>query len=281
VTIAILKSVGTAAVASLAVASLGTLTWVPLLVANTVLTPQIPWSIPVEALALVLIWLFLDGRGWPRSTSLLRHQLLRARIVPIRVFLLAWLAGGLALLGLAGLWVVLVELTGVGGNPTLAAADQFPTALVTLAIVMGSLVSPLTEEAAFRGYGQVLLERGLRPVAAIALSSAYFALYHGPTQGFAPSKLLFYLTVGVVFGTIAFLTQSVLPAIPVHIAGDLLFFLVIWPNDSGRRHVLSGGPDAAFWLSLLQLFIFGSLAALIFVWLARVRDNPAAYATRW
>jgi len=55
VTIAILKSVGTAAVASLAVASLGTLTWVPLLVANTVLTPQIPWSIPVEALALVLI----------------------------------------------------------------------------------------------------------------------------------------------------------------------------------------------------------------------------------
>ena len=147
--------------------------------------------------------------------------------MPIRVFLLAWLAGGLALLALVGLWVVLVELTGVGGNPTLAAAEHFPTAL-----------------------------------------------------GFEPSKIRFYLTVGVVFGTIAFLTQSVLPAIPVHIAGDLLFFLVIWPNDSGRRHVLSGGPDAAFWLSLLELFIFGSLTALIFVWLARVRDNPAAYATQ-
>jgi hypothetical protein len=36
--------------------------------------------------------------------------------------------------------------------------------------------------------------------------------------------------LSVVFGTIAYMTRSTLPALPVHIAGDLLFFVVIWPG---------------------------------------------------
>src|SRR5207237_488538 len=83
----------------------------------------------------------------------------------------------------------------------------------------GSLVSPLTEESAFRGYAQSLLERRLPAVLAVAISSALFALWHGPTQGFFWSKLLFFFLVGVVFGTIACLTDSILPALPVHVVG--------------------------------------------------------------
>jgi hypothetical protein len=37
----------------------------------------------------------------------------------------------------------------------------------------------------------------------VVLSWLLFALYHGPTQGFAPAKLSFYFIVGVVFGVIA------------------------------------------------------------------------------
>jgi membrane protease YdiL (CAAX protease family) len=253
-----------AAVASLAVAALGSLTWGPLLIANTILSPRLPWSVAAEAVALLLTWLFLGGRGWPRRTSAARRALLRARVVAPRAFAWAAIAGGLSLAALAGLWIVLVELTGAGGNPTLLSTARYPVLLVVLAIVMGSLVSPLTEEAAFRGYGQVLLERRFRPAVAVALSSLLFALYHGPTQGFAPSKILFYLTVGVVFGTTAYLTRSVLPAIPVHIAGDLLFFTLIWPHDAARPLVRTHGADAAFWLLCAGVVVLGALAVAAF-----------------
>lgn len=265
-----MKPIGLAAAASLAVAASGSLTWGPLLVANAALSPRIPWSVPAEGIALVLIWLYLGGRGWPHGTAEARSALLRARVVAPRVFGWAAIAGGLALVALAGLWIVLVQLTGAGGNPTLPNAGRYPALLVALAIAMGSLVSPLTEEAAFRGYGQSLLERSFKPVAAVALSSLFFALYHGPTQGFAPSKIVFYFTVGVVFGSIALITTSVLPAIPVHIAGDVLFFTLIWPYDAARPLVWSHGADATFWLHTAQVLVFGALAALAFRQLRRV-----------
>jgi membrane protease YdiL (CAAX protease family) len=265
-----IKRIGVAAVASLAVASLGSLTWGPLLVANAATVPQIPWSIPAEGIALVLIWRYLNGAWWPRRTSAARRELLRARIVPPRVFAWAVIAGGLSLLALVGLWIVLVELTGVGGNPTLPSSGDYPSLFIALAIGMGSLVSPLTEEAAFRGYGQVLLERSFKPSVAVVLSSLFFALYHGPTQGFAPSKILFYFVVGVVFGVTALITQSVVPAVPVHIAGDLLFFTLVWPRDASRPLVWTSGSDLMFWLNAGELVVFGALAFLAFAHLRRL-----------
>ncbi len=52
------KRIGLAAIISLSVAALGSLTWGPLLVANTALSPQLPWSVPAEAIVLLLIWLY-------------------------------------------------------------------------------------------------------------------------------------------------------------------------------------------------------------------------------
>lgn len=258
------RSIAVAALASFGVAALGTITWGPLLALNERLTPTVPWSVPAEGLALVLIWSWLGGRWRPARWAAARRRLLRSRIVSPAAFAWAAVAGGLSLVALAGLWIVLVRVTGVGGNPTLPSAARYPAFVFAALIVMGSLVSPLTEEAAFRGYGQVLLERRFPPVAAVALSSLFFALYHGPTQGFQPSKVAFYFVVGVVFGTIAYLTDSVLPAIPVHLAGDLLFFTSIWPQDAGRTLVWTHGADLGFWLNAAQVLVFGALAWLAF-----------------
>jgi membrane protease YdiL (CAAX protease family) len=192
-------------------------------------------------------------------------------LVPARQLAWAWIAGGLALAALAGLWIVLVEATGNGGNPTESQLAGYPILIVVLAIAMGSLVSPITEEASFRGYAQVLLERRYSPIVAVAISSAFFAAWHGPTQGFFWSKLLFFFAVGVVFGAIAYLTQSTLPAIPVHIAGDLLFFIVIWPGDASRHVLSQGGPDLYFWIALAQLVVFAGLGLVAFRRLAGLR----------
>jgi membrane protease YdiL (CAAX protease family) len=269
------RAVAVAALASLGVASLGTVTWGPLAAANLRLTPSVPWSLPAEGLALVLIWAWLGGRWRPARWSDARRRLLRSRMVSRTAFGWAAAAGALSLVALAGLWIVLVRTTGAGGNPTLPSTAVYPAITVAAVIVGASLNSPFTEEAAFRGYGQVLLERRFPPVAAVALSSLLFALYHGPTQGFQPSKLAFYFTVGVVFGSIAYLTGSVLPAIPVHIAGDLLFFTGIWPHDAARTLVWTHGADPGFWLNVAQTLVFAGLAWLAFRRLRAVTRTAA------
>lgn len=275
------RAIAWAAILALLVAGFASGVWGGLLVANLRVSPAIPWSVAVMAVVLWLLWQYLGGRWWPRSTSQQRRAHLRARLVPRRVLWWALLAGALALAALVGLWIVLVELTHVGGNPTIPGATAAPPLTIALALVMGSLVSSITEEFAFRGYAQVTLERAFPSVVAVAISSLFFMLWHGPTQGFDWSKLLFYFLVGVVFGTIAFLTASILPALPVHLAGDLIFFFLIWPHDAGRRFVWRDGPDAAFWLFAAQVIVFAALAILAFRRLARIiatetpRPQPA------
>ena len=273
------KQVGLAALAGFAVAAAGSITWGALLVTNLRTGPAIPWSVPAMALVLWLLWRYLGGRWWPHRTSAARRSLLRARPVSGRLFGWSAVAGLLALVALAGLWIVLVRLTGYGGNPTLPDASAYGVVTVALAVAMGSLVSPLTEEAAFRGYSQVLLERKLSPVVAVSLSSAFFALWHGPTQGFVWSKLLFFFLVGASFGTTAYLTSSILPALPVHIAGDLLFFTLIWPHDAARTLVWTHGADAWFWFHVVQTLVFGALTIVAFRRLARLLPRgPGAAA---
>jgi membrane protease YdiL (CAAX protease family) len=270
-----LKSFGGAALASVAVAGVGSVIWGALLVANARSSKSIPWSVPVMAVVLAAYWWWLSGHGWPKRTAASRARLLRARPVSRAAFGWSLVAGGLALTALTGLWIILVQLTGNGGNPTEAQLAGYPALLVVLGILMGSLVSPLTEEAAFRGYGQVILERRFIPVAAVGISSLFFALFHGPTQGFFWSKLLFFFLVGVTFGAIAYLTNSTLPAIPVHIAGDLLFFIFIWPQDAHRALLSQHAPDLWFWIHAAQVVVFCMLAVVGFRHLALLRPVSA------
>lgn len=272
------RTIGWAFLLSLITTAVASFIWSGLLIANARSSPNVPWSIPAMAIVLIAYWLYLSGRGWPRSTQAARAALLRARLVPLRTFVLAWLAGALALTALVGLWIVLEELTGKGGNPT-AQYNGYPFLFVALAIGMGSLVSPISEEASYRGYAQVLLERRYPTFLAVALSSAFFAFFHGPTQGFFWSKLLFYFVVGLVFGTIAYLTKSTLPALPVHIAGDLLFFIFIWPNDVHRAFILKTGPDAGFWVALALLIVFTPLTLLTLRRLSLARPHPTPLET--
>jgi membrane protease YdiL (CAAX protease family) len=222
------------------------------------------------AVVLVVGLLYLGGRWRPASTASWRREHLRARLIPWQALGWALLAGALALVALVGLWIVLVELTKVGGNPTIPGSSQIPPLALGLMLVMGSLVSSLSEEAAFRGYAQVTLERVMGGVGAVTISSLYFMLWHGPTQGFEWSKLLFYFLVGVVFGTIAFLTKSTVPAWPLHFGADLIFFFLIWPQDASRRYIVRDGADVWFWVYLVMTIAFTTLAILAFWRLARV-----------
>ena len=243
--------------------------WAGLLVTNLRTTPAVPWSVPAMALLLWLAWNYLGGKGWPRSTSEARRHYLRANPNPVRVYLWASIAGGLAVIALAGYWIALFQLVKIPPN-ALSDVSAYPRFTVGLMILMGSLVAPLMEEAGFRGYFQGALERQLSGPLAIAISSLIFALAHGPTQGFLWPKLLFYFLVGIVFGATAYFTNSILPAIPVHFVGLLIFFTLIWPQDAARPLLANAGTDSWFWIHVAQSVVFTILAIYAFQRLARV-----------
>jgi membrane protease YdiL (CAAX protease family) len=191
------------------------------------------------------------------------------------VFGWAQAAGGLSLVALAGYWIVLSQLVKMPGN-AVPDFSHYPLLTVVLTIGMASLAAPLTEEPAFRGYCQVILEKQFRAPTAVIISSILFSLVHGPTQGFLWPKLLVYFLVGVMFGTTACLANSIVPNIPVHFFGLLMFFTLVWPRDATRGLLAENGADAWFWIHRAQTVVFTVLAILASVRLAQAARHATA-----
>ena len=182
--------------------------WTALLNVNLATSPAIPWSVAVMAVLLWLLWRYLGGAGWPRSTADARRRYLRARRISGRVFAWAVVAGLLSIVALAGLWVVLFQIANL---PSRALPDysKYPLVTVALALVMASLVGAVAEESTFRGYTQGVLEGAVGGVAAILITTLVMAPEHAFTQGFVWPVLLFYFLVDVMLGATALLTQSI------------------------------------------------------------------------
>ena len=248
--------------------------WGALLFANLRTGLAIPWAVAVMPLVLWLMWQYLGGKGWPRRTSETRRRYLRANQVSGRAWTWAMLAGVLSIVALAGYWIVMFELVQMPAN-VLPDLSKYPMLTVVLMPVMASLVSPIAEECAFRGYCQAILEREFRGVVAVIISSVLFALAH-MTQGFLWPKLLVYFLVGLAFGAMAYLTGSILPGIAIHIIGDLTFFALIWPYDAQRQLVWKSGADRWFWLHTLQAIVFTALAVIAFRRLATLSHRVRA-----
>jgi membrane protease YdiL (CAAX protease family) len=190
-------------------------------------------------------------------------------MVPSRTFSWAIVAGGMAIVALAGFWTVLFQLVRAPGN-ALPDFSRYPFYTVLLVLIMSLLVSSMAEEAGFRGYFQGNLEKRFSAPVAILIAAVVIAPAHGLTQGFVWTTILFYFLVDITFGTLAYLTNSILPGTIVHIMGLLVFFTLIWPSDISRRLIWDGGMDLGFWFSLLQAVIFTALAIWAFNHLTRI-----------
>ena len=237
--------------------------WSALLLINLQTQPAIPWAIVAMAVLLWSLWQYADGRWWPSTTSRARHAYLRARRVRARVFTIALVAGACALAALTGLWIVLFQ-TGLMRGNTLPDFSRYPTVTVVGVLVMASLVGALAEEAGFRGYFQVALERALSAPAAIVIAALALTPGHGATQGFAWPTILFYLLVDLMLGVTAYLCNSVWPGVVIHASGLLIFFAFIWPFDRLRPLVRNAPTDGWFWVHAVQAAVFAVLALLVF-----------------
>jgi membrane protease YdiL (CAAX protease family) len=214
------------------------------------------------AVLLWLLWLYLGGRGWPARTAAARRHYLRANSLTGSVWAWSLLAGALSIVALTGLWIVLFQLVPMSGN-RLPDYSQFPLFTVGLVLAMASIVNAVAEEAGLRGYLQGMLEADVGGPAAVLITALVIAPGHGLTQGFALPTFVFYLFADVMFGTLAYLTQSIRPGIVVHAAGIFVFFVFIWPHDATRG-------DAWLYIHIAQVLAFGAAAILVFHRLSRV-----------
>jgi membrane protease YdiL (CAAX protease family) len=141
------------------------------------------------------MWQYLGGHWWPRSTAEARRRNLRALPVSRQVFLWALVAGAFSVAPASGLWIVLFQISPTPPN-RLPDMSRYPLVTLMATLLMASLAAPFTEEAAFRGYAQSILERNFSGLAAIVMSSVMFAAAH-LTYGFFWTKLSVYFVAGI------------------------------------------------------------------------------------
>lgn len=229
------STIASAVLLGIGVLLAGNLLWAPLLAPlNLRFLPSVPWAIVPMAIYLCVYWAFISGAIGPRDTAATRRESLRARRVPSSV----WAAA--IVTGLIGFGAVLA-LTAVMARLIVMPVSQIVTppampALTAIALLtMASVVAGVTEEAAFRGYMQSPIERKYGLAAAILVNGAMFGLLHFPTHPADVVVMLpYYIAVAAVYSGLTWATNSILPALTLHVGGDVWSLIRLWATGKAE-----------------------------------------------
>lgn len=240
----------------------GTIVWSILLGVNLKVAPSILWAVPVMAIFLWVYWRYLGGHTRPRTTAESRRARLRAHKLSGSLLIWALAAGVLGVACAVPLQLVYARLVRLPLEP-LPDLSRYPFLMVLCALLMSAVVAGFMEEAGFRGYMQVPLERRYGPVAASAIVAVVFGLWH-LSHGLAYTlpRLPYYFTISVIYSAIVYFANSLLPAVMIHTFGDALEFVYFWLRGMPRPKPLvwQSGADWEFWMQLGFGVFFGLLA---------------------
>lgn len=260
-----------------AVALAGSIPWAVLVTGNMRYLPAIPWAVPVMAIYLWIFWKYVRGAGWPRSTAESRGALCRAHRVPANAWGPALMAGALGLAALVLLLKVMNRMVALPAqqNPDLSRLSAVSIAMM---VIMSALVAGVAEESAFRGYMQGPIERRYGPVTAILITGTLFGFAHFTHPEVSLILMPYYITVAAIYGSLAYLTNSILPGLVLHTAGNILGTIDLlargkseWQTPAAPSPLIwVSGPDASFWLNLLGFLAVGGAACAAYASLAKI-----------
>ncbi|HEV7241606.1 MAG TPA: type II CAAX endopeptidase family protein [Thermoanaerobaculia bacterium] len=255
----------------------------PLLFANIKFSPDVPWSVPLLAAYMWFFWQYLRGRWWPRSTADARRRGLRANPLSSRTWLWAMTTGSLSLVGIFALHVVVGRLTPL--NITIPPLlRDLPSFTLISVLLMVSVIAGIVEEAAFRGFMQGPIEKRHGVVAAIAVVSVVFGIAH--LTDWQPSmtaaRMGFIVLAAIFYGIMVHVTNSILPGLILHAAGNAIGTVWIWLLSRGpqskevfQRGFAAASADPQFWVNCAVVLVFGIAAVWAFRRLAVVANDKA------
>jgi membrane protease YdiL (CAAX protease family) len=251
-----------------------------LFVANLRYYASVPWAVPLTAGYLWFFWRYLNGAGPPESTVEQRRTSLRASSVSGQVWAWALLAGGLGIVALVLALRVANRLI-VLPQQRLPDLGQVPEVTVLSLLLMAAPVAGIVEEAAFRGYMQGPIERRYGLIIAILVTGTMFAVAH---LDFTLILWPYYVAVAAIYGTVTYLTQSILPAVVVHTGGNIYSNIDLWLHGQAEWQASSGpavliwkaGTDASFWISSIALLIVAAAMVSAYSKLARAARGSLA-----
>ncbi|HVP40195.1 MAG TPA: CPBP family intramembrane glutamic endopeptidase [Candidatus Saccharimonadales bacterium] len=271
-----------AALAGLVLSALGGLPWAVLVSANSKYGSAVPWAVPPTALFLWLFWRYARGAGPPRSTAAARRASCRANPLSGDAWAAAILAGVLGLTAVLLIQRVLSRLVTLPHQPA-PDVSRFPFLTVLFWVLMSPVVAGVVEEVSFRGYLQRPIEQRHGPVIAILVTGVVFGFAHFTHPEVTLVLMPYYVAVAAVYGALAHLTDSILPSLVLHAAGNLLGSLVLigrgrseWQASPGATPLIwKTGADASFWITLAAGLAAAGAAVAAFAALAKVaRREP-------
>jgi uncharacterized membrane protein len=176
--------------------------------------------------------------------------------------------------------VVAARLVRLPSGPPITTPLGMPIATALTLLVMQSIVAGVSEEAAFRGYMQSMIERRYGLTVAILANGTLFGLLHFSSY---PADVLlmlpYYVAVSAVYGGLTWAANSVLPALVLHSAGDIVVLTRWW--HTGRPEwqigsttpplVWEGGVDGPVVLTTIASVVLAVLTVLAYGALWRQR----------
>ena len=275
-----------AVLAGTVVGAVGTVPWAVLVKANSKLWPAFPWAVLPTAVYLWLFWRYVQGAWWPASTANARRTSCRATPLSKEVWEAALFAGGIGLVALVLLLSVVNRMLRLPPQPT---DDLAQVPFVTLAfwLLMSAAVAGITEEAAFRGYMQGPIERRHGPVVAILVTGSLFGFAHFTHPEVTLALMPYYLAVAAIYGALASLTNSILPSVVLHAAGNVWSAIGLFAGGRAEWQASStpapliweSGADASFWISCVGSLIVGAAAVRAYARLASIARSAPRPAT--
>src|SRR5262245_1941782 len=222
-----------------------------------------PWAIVPMALYLWAYWQFVGGNWGSSFPAETRRANLRANRLSPRVWLASLFAGMLGFATLVALLAVVARLVRLPSSAPIVMPPEMPMATAFLLLVMQSVVAGVSEEAAFRGYMQSMIERQYGLTIAVLANGTLFGLLHFTNHpGDVLLMLPYYVAVSAVYGGLTWAANSILPALVLHSLGDVVVLTRWWLTDRPEWQIAATPPPLVGEAGLDLAFVLTAVAAM-------------------
>jgi membrane protease YdiL (CAAX protease family) len=238
---------------------------------NVRFATSVPWAVAPMLAYLWIYWKYVTGGVGAPGTAGWRREYARANSVSGSIWPIALLTGMVGFAALIAFVSVMARLVILPSSAPITTPTGMSSTSMFVLLAMGSVVAGVTEEVAFRGYMQTPLERRFGVAAAVFISGIVFGLLHFPNHPHHVLVMLpYYVAVSAVYGGITSATNSILPALLLHTAGDIWSLTRLWVTGAPEwqamapaQQIWATGVDRAFVAAALALIMLSTAT----VWL--------------